>query len=131
LAVRPSLAASASKAKDNDVSRVVSVSLSSDAGVLESETETRKASVLPLLQVRSGDVVRCASYILTSPDHFSPGARMEFDYTYLRLFRKSVMLPASFVVRRCPALAFPPSPSYFNRVIRVAGNPIAHLDSRF
>jgi hypothetical protein len=80
LAVRPSLAASASKAKDNDVSRVVSVSLSSDAGVLESETELRKASVLPLLQVRFGNVTRCASYILTSPDHFSP-ARMEFDYS--------------------------------------------------
>ncbi|KAH9072938.1 hypothetical protein EDB83DRAFT_145205 [Lactarius deliciosus] len=95
----------------------------SDTGVLECETELRKAGVLQLLRV--GDVV----WDTALGDEGNTG-RLVWDGRYL------IDLDFSFsqigdVPPSLPALAFPPS--YFHRVIRVAGdrNPIAHLDIRF
>ncbi|KAI9465833.1 hypothetical protein BJY52DRAFT_1202087 [Lactarius psammicola] len=95
----------------------------SDAGVLECETELRKAGILP--QLRVGDVV----WDTALGDEGNTG-RLVWDGRYL------IDLDYSFsqigdVPPSLPALAFPPS--YFHRVIRVAGdrNPIAHLDIRF
>jgi hypothetical protein len=102
--------------------------------MLESETELRKASALPLLQVRFGDVMRCASYILTSPDHFSP-ARMEFDYSTPTFFANRGCFQRRFVVRRSslPRTCIPAlTPVFQSRYSSSGtGNPIAHLDSRF
>lgn len=95
----------------------------SDAGVLECEKELRKAGILPLLRV--GDVV----WDTALGDEGNVG-RLVWDGRYLidldYAFSQIGDVPPSL-----PALAFPPS--YFHRVIRVAGdrNPIAHLDIRF
>lgn len=95
----------------------------SDAAVLECETELRKAGVPPLLRV--GDVV----WDTALGDEGNTGRLLwdgryliDLDYAYSQIGE----VPPSM-----PALAFPPS--YFHRVIRVAGdrNPIAHLDIRF
>ncbi|KAI0300551.1 hypothetical protein B0F90DRAFT_1810405 [Multifurca ochricompacta] len=95
----------------------------SDAGVLECEMELRKAGILPLLRV--GDVV----WDTALGDEGNVGRLVwdgryliDLDYTFSQIGDVSPLLPA---------LAFPPS--YFHRVIRVAGdrNPIAHLDIRF
>jgi len=95
----------------------------SDAGVLECETELRKAGILPLLRV--GDIV----WDTALGDEGNVG-RLVWDGRYL------IDLDYAFsqigdIPPLLPALAFPPS--YFHRVIRVAGdrNPIAHLDIRF
>ncbi|KAF8483548.1 hypothetical protein DFH94DRAFT_625513 [Russula ochroleuca] len=95
----------------------------SDAGVLECETELRKAGILPLLRV--GDVI----WDTALGDEGNVG-RLVWDGRYLidldYTFSQIGDIPSSL-----PALAFPPS--YFHRVIRVAGdrNPIAHFDIRF
>ncbi|KAI0254555.1 hypothetical protein BJV78DRAFT_1185167 [Lactifluus subvellereus] len=95
----------------------------SDSGVIECETELRKAGILPLLRV--GDVV----WDTALGDEGNVGRLVwdgryliDLDYTYSQIGD----VPSSL-----PALAFPPS--YFHRVIRVAGdrNPICHLDIRF
>ncbi|KAI9451790.1 hypothetical protein F5148DRAFT_1332851 [Russula earlei] len=95
----------------------------SDASVLECETELRKAGILPLLRV--GDVI----WDIALGDEGNVG-RLVWDGRYLidldYTFSHIGDVPPSVL-----ALAFPPS--YFHRVIRVAGdrNPIAHLDIRF
>jgi len=95
----------------------------SDSGVLECEKELRKAGILQMLRV--GDVV----WDIALGDEGNVG-RLVWDGRYL------VDLDYSFsqigdVPPSLPALAF--APSYFHRVIRVAGdrNPIVHLDIRF
>jgi hypothetical protein len=115
----------------------------SDSGVIECENELRKAGILPLLRV--GDVVWDTAlgdegnvgrlvwdgrYLIVrfaypcNLIHIMMWVKLlqDLDYTYSQIGD----VPPSL-----PALAF--SPSYFHRVIRVAGdrNPIAHLDIRF
>jgi len=94
-----------------------------DSGVLECEKELRKAGVLQMLRV--GDVV----WDTALGDEGNVG-RLVWDGRYLidldYSFSQIGDIPPSL-----PALAF--APSYFHRVIRVAGdrNPIVHLDIRF
>ncbi|KAI0067038.1 hypothetical protein BV25DRAFT_1820201 [Artomyces pyxidatus] len=94
----------------------------SDSSILECEAELRKAGVLELL--RAGDVV----WDTAVGDEGNVGRLIwdgryliDLDYTYS---------PIGDLPRYLPTLAFPPS--YFHRVIRIAGdkNPICHIDVR-
>ncbi|KAI0049341.1 hypothetical protein FA95DRAFT_1581814 [Auriscalpium vulgare] len=95
----------------------------SDSSLLECEAELKKAGILGFL--RPGDVV----WDTAVGDEGNVG-RLVWDGRYL-IDLEYTYSQIGDLPRYLPTLAFPPS--YFHRVIRIAGdkNPICYIDVRF